>query len=99
MKIEKVQFDSVRYNPEISAFETLVKIHDHGQTFSYPAQVTAPLHAEYGIIARGLAQAARNAHKNASGKTRLHHATPLKSVVADASQKNLLTRLLGNAAA
>lgn len=101
MKIEKIQFDNVRYNPEIGAFETLVKIHDQGQTFSYPAHVVAPLHAEFGIIARGLAQAGQNAHKrkDASGTVRLHHATPVKSAVASASQKSLLSRLLGNAAA
>lgn len=99
MKIDKIQFDNVRYNPEFGAFETLVKIHDHGQTFSYPASVAAPLHAEYGIIARGLAQAARSAHKGAAGRTRLHHAAPLKAAIADASQKSLLSRLLGNAAA
>ncbi|MEX1234301.1 MAG: hypothetical protein WEB56_04860 [Roseovarius sp.] len=99
MKIEKIQFDNVRYNPEIGAFETLVKIHDHGQTYSYPAQVAAPLHAEYGIIARGLAQAASKAHKGASGKARLHHAEPPKAAMADASHKSLLSRLLGNAAA
>ncbi|SEK80451.1 hypothetical protein [Roseovarius nanhaiticus] len=99
MKIEKIQFDNVRYNPEIGAFETLVKIHDQGQTFSYPASVTAPLHAEYGLIVRGLAQAARKAHKGTEGRTRLHHAAPLKAAIADASQKSLLSRLLGNAAA
>ena len=54
MKIDKIQFDKVRYNPETGAFETLVKIHDAGETFSYPASVTAPLHAEYGLIVRGL---------------------------------------------
>lgn len=99
MKIEKIQFDDVRYNPEIGAFETLVKIHDQGQTFSYPASVAAPLHAEYGLIVRGLSQAARKAHKGASGRTRLHHAGPTKAIVADASQQSLLSRMLGNAAA
>ncbi|PVA10543.1 hypothetical protein DC366_06445 [Pelagivirga sediminicola] len=99
MKIEKIQFENVRYNPEHGAFETLVKIHDGGDVFSYPAQVAAPLYAEYGLIARGLMQAARNAHKAATGGIRLQHATPTKAVVADASQKSLLSRLLGNAAA
>jgi hypothetical protein len=103
MKIEKIRFDNVRYNPEFGAFETLVKIHDHGQIYSYPAQVTAPLHAEYGLIARSLAQSASRAHKSerkaAKGMTRLHHAAPLKSAGSDASQKSLLSRLLGNAAA
>jgi len=99
MKIEKIQFENVRYNPEIGAFETLVRLHDQGQTFSYPASVAAPLHAEYGIIVRGLAQAARKSHKNASGKTRLHHAPSMKAVLAEASQKSLLSRLLGNVAA
>ncbi len=103
MKIEKIRFDNVRYNPEFGAFETLVKIHDRGQTYSYPAQVAAPLHAEPGLILRSLAQDASRVHKSRRGSakdiTRLHHAAPLKAVVADASQKSLLHRLLGNAAA
>ncbi len=103
MKIEKIRFDNVRYNPEFGAFETLVKIHDRGQTYSYPAQVTAPLHAEVGLIVRSLAQMASKAHKSghkaAKGITRLHHAAPTKSAIADASQKSLLSRLLGHAAA
>jgi len=61
--------------------------------------VAASLHTEYGIIVRGLAQAARNAHRNAAGKTRLHHAVSFRTAVADASQNSLLTRLLGHAAA
>ncbi|WP_113912110.1 hypothetical protein [Roseovarius dicentrarchi] len=103
MKIEKIRFDNVRYNPEFGAFETLVKIHDRGQVYSYPAQVAAPLHAEMGLIVRSLAQTASRAHTakggSAKGATRLHHAAPLKSVVADASQKSLLSRILGTAAA
>ncbi len=99
MKIDKIQFENVRYNPEFGAFESLVKIHDQGETFSYPAQVAAPLHAEYAIIVRGLMQAARNTHKKSTGNTRLHHAAPLKVAAVDASQQSLLTRLLGNAAA
>jgi hypothetical protein len=91
MKIEKIQFDNVRYNPERGAFETLVKIHDGGQIFSYPAHVVAPLYAEYGLIARGLAQTAGKAHKTARCGTRLHHAPRLKA--------SLLNRLPGNAAA
>ena len=99
MKIEKIQFDNVRYNPECEAFETLVKIHDGGHTYSYPARVAAPLHAEYGLIVRNLAQAGRKAHKSAKGGTRLAHAARAKAAVADASQISLLSRLLGGAAA
>ena len=103
MKIEKIRFENVRYNPEFGAFETLVKIHDRGQTYSYPAQVAAPLHAEYGLIARSLAQVASRAHKSgcksARGTTRLHHAAQLGAGLPGASQKSLLSRLLGNAAA
>ena len=103
MKIEKIRFDNVRYNPEFGAFETLVKIHDRGQTYSYPAQVTAPLQAEPALILRSLAKDASRAHKSRRGSakdiTRLHHAAPLKAAMTDASQKSLLHRLLGNAAA
>lgn len=99
MKIEKIQFDNVHYNPERGAFESLVKIYDDGQSFSYPAEVAAPLHAEYGLIVRGLAQAARKAHRAGRGGIRLHHAAPIKAALAEASRKSMLSRLLGNAAA
>ncbi len=99
MKIEKIQFDDVRYNPGCEAFETLVKIHDGGRTYSYPARVAAPLHAEYGLIVRNLAQAGRQAHDSAKGGTRLVHAVRAKAAGADASQTSLLSRLLGCAAA
>lgn len=99
MKIEKIQTDNVRYNPAAEAFETLVKIEDRGQTYSYPARVAAPLHAEYGLIVRNLAQAARKAHRSATGGTRLAHAARTRTAAADASQTSLLSRLLGGAAA
>ena len=99
MKVDKIRFDNVRYNPEFGAFEALVKIHDGGEVFSYPARVAAPLHAEYGIIVRGLMQAAKITHKGGDGKMRLHHSAPSKVAAVDASQQSLLTRLLGGAAA
>lgn len=79
MKIDRIQFDAVRYTPENGAFETLVRIHDQGQVFSYPAQVVAPIDADFAFVARRLTQAAHRAHKFASGQTRLHHAAPLKA--------------------
>lgn len=79
MKTDRIQFDAVRYTPENGAFETLVRIHDQGQVFSYPAQVAAPINADFTLIARRLTQAAQHAHKCASGQTRLHHAAPLEA--------------------
>lgn len=62
MQIEKIQFDQVRYNPETGAFEALVKIHEDGMTYSYPTQATAPLTADYDVVARRLYDGAARAH-------------------------------------
>jgi len=62
MKTEKLHLSDVRYNPEREAFEALVRIHDAGETFSYPCEVKAPLHAEFSLIARGLAKKAQHMH-------------------------------------
>ena len=71
MHIEKLHLDDVRYNPEISGFEALVRIHDNGAVFSYPCQVSAPLHADFKLISRRLAQKAKASHKAPSPILRL----------------------------
>lgn len=98
MKTERIQFDDVRYNPERGAFETLVRLHDDGRIYTYPCHVSAPLHAEFGVIARGLDEAARRAHKGRNPGLRSVRAqnrpapTPVRPL-------SLLDRLLGNVAA
>ncbi|UXX82025.1 hypothetical protein [Roseovarius pelagicus] len=100
MQIEKIQFDDIRYNPEIGAFETLVRVHDGGQGYSYPVRVAAPLHAEYGLIARGLSEAARRAHRRGNPMLRLAHAAPTPQTDTTVQASNsLLDRLFGARAA
>ncbi|MFN3210317.1 MAG: hypothetical protein ACE369_15180 [Roseovarius sp.] len=67
MQIEKLEFDAIRYNPELEAFEAAVRIHDSGHIFRYPVHLRAPLNAEYALIARGLTQKASLRH------TQKHH--------------------------
>jgi len=62
MQIDKIEFDQVRYNPEFSAFETLIRIHDQGRTYTYPTSVKATVYAEFGDIARRLSESAARAH-------------------------------------
>ncbi|SLN72321.1 hypothetical protein ROA7450_04027 [Roseovarius albus] len=71
MQIEKLHLDDVRYNPELSGFEALVRIHEDGAVYSYPCQVNAPLHADFKIISRRLTQKAKTAHKAPSPILRL----------------------------
>ncbi len=100
MYIEKIEFDNVRYNPELSAFETLVKVNDGGQAYSYPVHVAAPLHAEYGILARSLAQAGRKAHASANPGIRLAHAADSAETTPQGPPPvSMLDRLLGRHAA
>lgn len=99
MQIEKIEFDNVHYNPEREAFETLVKVHDKDRQYSYPAHIHAPLNAEFGFVARGLAQVARRAHRAKASGMRLAHATPIAVAPVSAQQKTLLDRLLGKMAA
>ena len=67
MLIEKLGFDDVRYNPELSAFEALVQIREEGEVYSYPVHVLAPLHAEFNVIANGLTDKALRAAHDAEG--------------------------------
>ncbi len=100
MKIEKIQFKDIRYNPERAAFEALVTLHDNGQTFTYPAHVNAPLNAEFPLISRGLVQAARRAHRAETGVVRSRRRARLPEVspvIEDA--KSLVQRLFGKLAA
>ena len=100
MKIEKIQFENVRYNPELIAFETLVRIEENGRTFSYPVHVPAPLHAEYGLIIRRLAQAASSAHGEKQPGLRIAHAAdPATQAPQPVQQTSLLERLLAKRAA
>jgi len=62
MQIEKIEFDQVRYNPELSAFETLIRIHDQGRTYTYPTSVKATVFAEFGDITRRLSESAARSH-------------------------------------
>lgn len=98
MKIARIQFGDVRYNPERGAFETLVRIYDDGQTYSYPSHVCAPLNAEFRVIARGLSEAARLAHgaKKPVLRSLRAQSAPLP---APARTMSLFHRLLGNVAA
>ncbi|QYX56916.1 hypothetical protein K1T73_00400 [Roseovarius sp. SCSIO 43702] len=63
MQIEKIEFDQVRYNPEVGAFETLIRVREEGRTYSYPTSVTATLYEEFDVIARRLTERAAKAHR------------------------------------
>ena len=63
MTVDILNLGDIRYNPEQAAFETLVRILDDGDVFSYPVQLRAPLQADFDIIAHGLTQKARHAHE------------------------------------
>lgn len=103
MKIEKINVESVRYNPEFGAFETLVRIDDRGETYSYPAQVVAALHVEMDVILRNLAQAAVRIHKAgrkaSADATRMHHEAPMTPYIDATGSRSLLGRIFGQAAA
>ena len=63
MQIDTIEFDHVTYNPERAGFEALVSVRDKGEAFCYPVHVAAPLHAEYALVTRRLAQAAEKSHR------------------------------------
>lgn len=87
MRTEKLQLSDVRYNPERSAFEAIVRIHDRGDSFEYPTHVTAPLQAEFGLVARGLVEKAHRAHRSGTPSLRLRKATvPVQTVNRPAPQ-------------
>lgn len=79
MHIETLRISDVRYNPEHGAFEALVTIHDGTATYRYPAHVTAPLHAGFRLISRGLVARAVALHRSARPGLRLRLASQVKS--------------------
>ncbi len=64
MQTEKLQIADIRYNPERAGFEALVTVHDNGRATHYPAYLSAPLHAEFALIAQGLSRKALAAHRS-----------------------------------
>jgi hypothetical protein len=82
MQIEKLEFDAIRYNPELEAFEAAVRIHESGHIFRYPVHLKAPLNAEYAFIARGLTHKASLRHT--------HKAHDLRSSLTEAAQSSAI---------
>lgn len=81
MRTEKLQLSDIRYNPEHSAFEAIVRIHDRGESYEYPTHVLAPLQAEFGLIARGLVEKAHRSHSSTAPSLRLRRAkAPVQTV-------------------
>ena len=72
MQTEKLQIADIRYNPERAGFEALVTIHENGRATHYPAYVSAPLHAEFDLISRGLTLKALAAHRSRQPGMRMH---------------------------
>jgi hypothetical protein len=79
MHIETLRISDVRYNPERGAFEALVTVHDGQTVFRYPAHVTAPLHAGFALISRGLVEQATAQHRSARPGLRMRVATATNS--------------------
>ncbi|MEM8776938.1 MAG: hypothetical protein AAGF53_18040 [Pseudomonadota bacterium] len=63
MKVEKIAFEDVRYNPELEGFEASVKVREGFLSFIYPVTVRAPLNAEFETITRSLKVKALSLHK------------------------------------
>ena len=89
MRIESLNIQNVRFNPEEGAFEALVGLTESGQSYSYPVQVKAPLNAEYGFVTKRLANRAKAMHRHAPvRRMRLRRA----SVPAEVSPRPDLAR-------
>lgn len=87
MRTEKLQLSDVRYNPEHSAFEAIVKIHDRGESYDYPTHLCAPLEADFRLIARGLVDKAQTAHRSGTPALRLRKSiVPVQTVNRPAPQ-------------
>lgn len=75
MRTEKLQLSNIRYNPEAEAFEALVRIHDQGEVYAYPAQLRAPLQTDFARVARALTEKAKSAHSAPRTALRLRRHT------------------------
>ena len=98
MRTDKLQLSDIRYNPERSAFEAIIRIHDRNETYEYPTHVVAPLQAEFPLISRGLVAQAHRAHQAARPALRMRRAVaPVQTVNRPAPQHRetpLMMRML-----
>ena len=99
METRKLTLDEIRYNPERGAFEAQVRIRQGDDWFSYPAQVSAPLHADYAHVMRGLVEDAEAAHRGKGAGLRLRLAAGNAASAARASTMVQVQRLLRGIAA
>lgn len=72
MHISKLQLTDIHYNAEFECFETKVTIQEGNEIFVYPVHINAPMTAEFAVIARGLTEKARQAHKSPEKGLHLH---------------------------
>ncbi len=80
MRIEKLKFDDIRYNPELCAFEAKVQIDEDGERYVYPVYKMAPLYADFAFVARGLTEKALQAHRHAPAREIRLHRAPVPEV-------------------
>ena len=99
METRKLTLDEIRYNPERGAFEAQVRIRQGDDWFSYPAQVCAPLHADYALVMRGLVADAEAAHRGKRAGLRLRLAAGNAASAARASTMLQVQRMLRGLAA
>lgn len=99
METRKLTLDEIRYNPERGAFEAQVRIRQGDDWFSYPAQVCAPLHADYALVMRGLVADAESAHRRKRAGLRLRLAAGNAASAARASTLLSVQRMLRGIAA
>lgn len=65
--MQTVQIHEVTYNPASRAFEARVAISDHGDIYTYPCALRAPMDMDIPLASRRLVDMAQRRHARATG--------------------------------
>lgn len=76
MQTDTLKCETIRYNPEIGAFETVVELHEAGGVYAYPVHLPGPLTADYAWVTNGLLERARAIHRTGRSGLRMRRGTP-----------------------
>lgn len=76
MQTDTLKCETIRYNPEAEAFETVVELREAGGVYAYPVHLPGPLTAEFAWVTSGLLARARAIHRTGRAGLRMRRGTP-----------------------
>ncbi|WP_163847422.1 hypothetical protein [Pseudooceanicola aestuarii] len=76
MKRPETRISDIRYNAADRAFEALVTLTRHGETFTYPISLRAPLDMDYPRVSEAMTRLALRRHERGTTALRSNRKRP-----------------------